>query len=342
MTEQTPQTVVDQSVSATSNVAPTSTATPSASTHIQTQQQLQQQQQNQAFMQQFWSRQITLAEQFESDFKNHPLPLARIKKVMKSDQDVKMISAEAPILFSKACEIFISEITMRAWIHAEENKRRTLQRSDVASAVSRSDQFDFLIDIVPREEVPKSSNRRPKEEPQTEHIFAEQNTLAYYPPQHGMQYQPDPTTASYYQQKKNSNDTNVVQLQAEHIRHEIHLQEQLRIQHQKFQQDQQQSSTSSDTTSQTVVAQQQEQTQTSQQHSSQQSTPYDHKQTSQQIKTSAPPSTTPSDGTVIDALLTAANDVARHQPQESEDQDRQRSKSTRKGSKKTKKQINII
>lgn len=326
MTEQTSQTAVDQSVSATSNVAPTSTATPSASTHIQTQQQLQQQQQNQAFMQQFWSRQITLAEQFESDFKNHPLPLARIKKVMKSDQDVKMISAEAPILFSKACEIFISEITMRAWIHAEENKRRTLQRSDVASAVSRSDQFDFLIDIVPREEVPKSSNRRPKEEPQTEHIFAEQNTLAYYPPQHGMQYQPDPTTASYYQQ-----------LQAEHIRHEIHLQEQLRIQHQKFQQDQQQSSTSSDTTSQTVVAQQQEQTQTSQQHSSQQSTPYDHKQTSQQIKTSAPPSTTPSDGTVIDALLTAANDVARHQPQESEDQDRQRSKSTRKGSKKTKK-----
>lgn len=52
MTEQTPQTAVDQSVSATSNVAPTSTATPSASTHIQTQQQLQQQQQNQAFMQQ--------------------------------------------------------------------------------------------------------------------------------------------------------------------------------------------------------------------------------------------------------------------------------------------------
>jgi hypothetical protein len=52
---------------------------------------------------------------------------------------------------------------MRAWIHAEENKRRTLQRSDVASAVSRSDQFDFLIDIVPREEGPKMV-RRPKEE----------------------------------------------------------------------------------------------------------------------------------------------------------------------------------
>ncbi len=70
-----------------------------------------------------------------------------------------MISAEAPILFSKACEIFICEITRRAWLHAEENKRRTLQRSDVASAVSRSDQFDFLIDIVPREEPVKATKR---------------------------------------------------------------------------------------------------------------------------------------------------------------------------------------
>lgn len=71
---------------------------------------------------------------------------------MKADPDVKMISAEAPILFAKGCDIFITELTMRAWIHAEENKRRTLQRSDIASALARSDMFDFLIDIVPREE----------------------------------------------------------------------------------------------------------------------------------------------------------------------------------------------
>ena len=62
-----------------------------------------------------------------------------------------MISAEAPILFAKGCDIFITELTMRAWIHAEESKRRTLQRSDIAQAISKSDMFDFLIDIVPRE-----------------------------------------------------------------------------------------------------------------------------------------------------------------------------------------------
>ncbi|KAF2669297.1 histone-fold-containing protein, partial [Microthyrium microscopicum] len=98
----------------------------------------------------YWQNQVTRLENEEHDFKLHQLPLARIKKVMKADPEVKMISAEAPILFAKGCDIFITELTMRAWIHAEENKRRTLQRSDIASALSKSDMFDFLIDIVPR------------------------------------------------------------------------------------------------------------------------------------------------------------------------------------------------
>lgn len=87
------------------------------------------------------------------DAKNQNLPLARIKKIMKLDEDVKMISAEAPLLFAKASEIFIHELTLRAWVYTEDNKRRTLQRSDIAMAISKYDQFDFLIDIVPREEI---------------------------------------------------------------------------------------------------------------------------------------------------------------------------------------------
>lgn len=64
------------------------------------------------------------------DLKQQVLPLARIKKIMKLDEDVKMISAEAPLLFAKAAEIFIHELTLRAWIHTEDNKRRTLQVHD--------------------------------------------------------------------------------------------------------------------------------------------------------------------------------------------------------------------
>merc|ERR1711887_235694 len=87
------------------------------------------------------------------------LPLARIKKIMKLDDEVKMISAEAPCLFAKAAQIFITELTLRAWIHTEDSKRRTLQRNDIAMAITKFDQFDFLIDIVPREEIHKTGNQ---------------------------------------------------------------------------------------------------------------------------------------------------------------------------------------
>ncbi|KAK4169223.1 histone-fold-containing protein [Cladorrhinum sp. PSN259] len=107
----------------------------------------------------YWQQTINHLEGDTHDYKMHQLPLARIKKVMKADPEVKMISAEAPILFAKGCDIFITELTMRAWIHAEENKRRTLQRSDIASALAKSDMFDFLIDIVPREEASSHAKR---------------------------------------------------------------------------------------------------------------------------------------------------------------------------------------
>ncbi|KAK6117266.1 hypothetical protein DH2020_048994 [Rehmannia glutinosa] len=35
----------------------------------------------------------------------------------------------------------------------QENKRRTLQKNDIAAAITRTDIFDFLVDIVPREDL---------------------------------------------------------------------------------------------------------------------------------------------------------------------------------------------
>merc|ERR1719290_132568 len=101
-------------------------------------------------------RQLTTVS---TDLRQQELPLARIKRIMKLDDDVKMISAEAPVLFSKAAEIFITELTLRAWIHTEDNKRRTLQRNDIAMAISKFDQFDFLIDIVPRDDLKPHKSR---------------------------------------------------------------------------------------------------------------------------------------------------------------------------------------
>ncbi|KAF5026392.1 hypothetical protein F66182_1520 [Fusarium sp. NRRL 66182] len=144
----------------------------------------------------YWQHTISHLENDTHDYKIHQLPLARIKKVMKADPEVKMISAEAPILFAKGCDIFITELTMRAWIHAEENKRRTLQRSDIASALAKSDMFDFLIDIVPREEA-SSHAKRTTQTAAAQPVSAGQPQM---PGQHAMPQpnQPHPIGAADY------------------------------------------------------------------------------------------------------------------------------------------------
>ncbi|PKA64079.1 Nuclear transcription factor Y subunit C-2 [Apostasia shenzhenica] len=117
--------------------------------------------QQQQLLEAFWASQMHEIEQ-TVEFKNHSLPLARIKKIMKADEDVRMISAEAPVIFAKACEMFILEITLRSWMHTEENKRRTLQKNDIAAAITRTDIFDFLVDIVPRDELKEDGLGIPK------------------------------------------------------------------------------------------------------------------------------------------------------------------------------------
>eukprot|EP00742_Colponemidia_sp_Colp-10_P001439 GILJ01001548.1.p1 GENE.GILJ01001548.1~~GILJ01001548.1.p1 ORF type:complete len:232 (-),score=37.39 GILJ01001548.1:151-789(-) len=154
-------------------------------------QNLQLQQVNyQAHMEQldkFWQAQMEEIEKMDTeDFKNHQLPLARIKKIMKSDEDVRMISAEAPVLFAKACEMFILELTHRSWIHTEENKRRTLQRNDIAMAITKTDIFDFLIDIVPRDELgkpPKKEDmpRPPMMHDQMQYFYLQQAQMGGHP-----------------------------------------------------------------------------------------------------------------------------------------------------------------
>jgi len=97
----------------------------------------------------FWAQQLKEIKESTDLRSHHSVPLSRIKKIMKSDEDVKMVSAETPALFSKACELFIMELTMKAWANAEDNNRGTIQKADVASAIARTDVFDFLEDIAP-------------------------------------------------------------------------------------------------------------------------------------------------------------------------------------------------
>ena len=62
--------------------------------------------------------QISLLQGNIDAYKIAKLPIARIKKIMKGDEDVRMISLEAPFLFAKACELFIIEMTNKAYYYA--------------------------------------------------------------------------------------------------------------------------------------------------------------------------------------------------------------------------------
>lgn len=57
-----------------------------------------------SFLRYFWQCQITTAERDDPDFKHPPLPLARIKKVMKNDPDVKVSTLHSrTICWSDKC-----------------------------------------------------------------------------------------------------------------------------------------------------------------------------------------------------------------------------------------------
>jgi nuclear transcription factor Y gamma len=106
-----------------------------------------------ASLNKFWKDQLQVvqaySQQTEQDFKTHnDLPLARIKRIMKSDEDVRMISAEAPVLFAKACELFILDLSIRSWNYSQLHKRRTLQKEDIREAIQKTDIFDFLVDVI--------------------------------------------------------------------------------------------------------------------------------------------------------------------------------------------------
>ena len=65
---------------------------------------------------QFWGDQMESIKQLGKTPKElfkPSIPLARIKKIMKMDENVKMISGEVPHLFAKAAEMFIQTVFMK-------------------------------------------------------------------------------------------------------------------------------------------------------------------------------------------------------------------------------------
>uniref|UniRef100_A0A915LGX9 Transcription factor CBF/NF-Y/archaeal histone domain-containing protein n=1 Tax=Meloidogyne javanica TaxID=6303 RepID=A0A915LGX9_MELJA len=116
-------------------------------------------------LEEFWPKQqgkidrMTMTN-FREVNRHSELPIARIKKIMKIEEGLKtqMIGSEAPVLLAKAAEIFIEELTLRSWLNTQENRRKTIQKADVAAGAEKSEMFDFLIDILPRDDMQKCTD----------------------------------------------------------------------------------------------------------------------------------------------------------------------------------------
>ncbi|CAO1630142.1 unnamed protein product [Sympodiomycopsis kandeliae] len=82
------------------------------------------------------------------------LPLARVKRVMKSaDDEIKMISHEAPSLLSRLCTVLIADLSVRAGRNALTQGRRTISSRDllevtVGSGEGSGTEWEFLRDVV--------------------------------------------------------------------------------------------------------------------------------------------------------------------------------------------------
>nr|XP_033809648.1 DNA polymerase epsilon subunit 4 [Geotrypetes seraphini] len=72
------------------------------------------------------------------------LPLSRIKALMKADPDLTLTGQEAVFVIAKATELFIETIARDAFIHAQQGKRKTIQRKDLDNAIEAIDEFAFL------------------------------------------------------------------------------------------------------------------------------------------------------------------------------------------------------
>jgi histone H3/H4 len=96
-------------------------------------------------MQTFWEGHFAAITQGPLDLGQHQVPLARIRRIMKEEDELSagiMISATAPAMLAKACELFVEEMTTRSWVHTEHGRRKTLKKDDLIDCVSRVDMYD--------------------------------------------------------------------------------------------------------------------------------------------------------------------------------------------------------
>ncbi|KAM0716938.1 hypothetical protein Q7P37_006790 [Cladosporium fusiforme] len=80
------------------------------------------------------------------------LPLARVKKIISQDDDISNCSNNAAFVITVATEMFLQHLVEQSHnvVKSERKPRRNIQYRDVANAVARVENLEFLTDVVPK------------------------------------------------------------------------------------------------------------------------------------------------------------------------------------------------
>jgi len=78
------------------------------------------------------------------------LPLSRIKKIMKTDDQVGLVNKDALIATTILTEHFISLVAHQSYKLAAASKKKTVNLNHVKSALTSSSMFDFLEGTLPQ------------------------------------------------------------------------------------------------------------------------------------------------------------------------------------------------
>eukprot|EP01088_Endostelium_zonatum_P010769 TRINITY_DN2436_c1_g2_i1.p1 TRINITY_DN2436_c1_g2~~TRINITY_DN2436_c1_g2_i1.p1 ORF type:complete len:206 (-),score=74.20 TRINITY_DN2436_c1_g2_i1:82-699(-) len=75
-------------------------------------------------------------------------PVARIKKIMQTDDDVGKIAVATPFLISKAVELFLKDLVTKTLVITTEKQSKTLSVAHVKDCILKNQQYDFLHSFV--------------------------------------------------------------------------------------------------------------------------------------------------------------------------------------------------
>ncbi|OBA24269.1 histone-fold-containing protein [Metschnikowia bicuspidata var. bicuspidata NRRL YB-4993] len=90
--------------------------------------------------------QDTILSSFDR-IKTH-FPAARIKTIMQSDEDIGKVAQATPVVVGRALEIFMANLVEAAILETKGAGVRRIAASHVRAAVEKTEQFDFLVDVV--------------------------------------------------------------------------------------------------------------------------------------------------------------------------------------------------